>query len=203
MSINISCLRTVFSPPEDQLSHYTGQIISLAITCATPAGIQLLSLLPQRLFAELETLSVSSNQPSAYSALAKLIGNGLYSQMKTFSILFYTENCASCISELTEAVSKSCSLNKLGIHGCSFNSVNILPLCVYISSPKCMLKLGFSGNSFEANSLLLISSLPCTKSLESLNVSAIKLSLPDTEMLSARSILRWCPTQKIFRRLYL
>ena len=48
-----------------------------------------------------------------------------------------------------------------------------------------MLKLGLSGNSFEADSLFLISSLPCTKSLESLNVSAIKLSLQDTELLSA------------------
>ena len=186
VSIDMSCLRTVFLPPEHQLSQYTGQITSLAITSATPAGIQLLSLLPQRIVAELETLSVSSNQPSAYSALAKLIGNGLYSQMKTFSILFYTENCASCISELTEAVSKSCSLNKLGIHGCSFNSLNILPLCAYISSPKCMSKLMLSGNSFEADSLqLLISSLPCSNSLESLNISAIKLSLQDTEMLSA------------------
>ena len=186
MLMDMSCLRTVFSPPEDQLSHYTGQIISLSITSATPAGIQLLSLLPQRLFAELETLSVSSNQPSAYIALAELIGKGLYSQMKAFSIVFYTDNCATGISELTEAVSISCSLNRLRIYGCSFNSVNILPLCAYISSPKCMSKLVLCGNSFEADSMqLLISSLPCTKSLESLNISAIKLSLQDTELLSA------------------
>ena len=184
--LDMSYLSTVFSPPEYQLSHYTGQITSLAINNATSAGIQLLSLLPQRIFAELETFSIGSDQASAYSALAELIGNGLYSNIKVFRIYFYTEHCSSCISEMIEAISMSFSLNKFQVNGCSFNSANILQLCAYISSPKCISKLTLYSNSFEADSLqLLISSLPCSKSLESLNISTIKLSLQDTELLSA------------------
>ena len=186
VTVDMSYLRTVFSPPEHQLSQYTGQITSLRINNVTSAGIQLLSLLPQRISTNLHTLFVGSNQPSAYSALAKLMGNGLYSNVKMFSIFFHTKHCSSCISELTEVINMSFSLNKFQVYRCSFNSVNILPLCAYISSPKCMSKLTLSGNSFEADSLqLLISSLPCSKSLESLNISTIKLSLQDTELLSA------------------
>ena len=186
VTMNMSYLRTVFSPPEYQLSHYTGQITSLVINNATSAGIQLLSLLPRQIFTELKKFSVGSNQPSAYSALAEQIGNGLYVNMKKLSICFYTEHCSSCISELTKAISMSCSLSKFRVYTCSINSVNILPLCAYISSPKCMSKLTLYSNSFEADSLqLLISSLPCTQSLRSLNISAIKLSLQDTELLSA------------------
>ena len=186
VTMDMSCLRTVFSPPEHKLPHYTGHITSLAITNATPAGVQLLSLLPQRIFAELETFSVGSDQPSAYSALAERIGNGLYSNIKVFRISFYTKQCSNCISEMTEAISMSFSLNKFQVYRCSFNSANILPLCAYISSPKCMSDLMLYGNSFEANSLqLLISSLPCSKSLDSLHISNVKLSLPDTELLSA------------------
>ena len=185
VSINMSYLRTVFLPQEDKLSHYTGRIITLRITNATSAGIQLLSLLPQQIFSDLKTLSVGSDQPSAYSTLAEGIGNGLYSQMKIFSIFFYIEDYNSCISKLTEAVRESCCLNSFEVHRFSFNSDSILPLCAYISSPNCMSKLILSRNSFNGDSVqLLFSSLPCSRSLESLNISTIKFSLQDMELLS-------------------
>ena len=188
--IDMSFLTAVFSPPEDQLSHYTGQITSLRIFNATSVGIQLLSLLPPRVFTHLHSLVLGSDQPSAYSALVQQVRCGLYPQLKDFSLTYYYSHTLlgnSSIGELTEAISITySSLDAFAVCGCSFNPISILPLCAYISSPSCMSKLVLSEDSFEGDSLhLLISSLPCTKSLASLDISYTMLSLPDTELLSA------------------
>ena len=186
----MSSLTTVFCLSQnDQLSNFTGQITFLGIINATSAGMQQLNLLPQRLFIDLQDVSFGSDQPSAYSDLAELIRSGSIIQLKNISLYFSTNwTIASSISDVTNAISLTCSsLYKFQVQSCHFNPTNVLPLCAYISSPNCMSNLVLCGNnSFEADSLqLLISSLPCTKSLVSLNISYNKLSLQDTELLSA------------------
>ena len=61
----------------------------------------------------------------------------------------------------------------------------MLPLCKYISSPTCLTGLSVVNSEFHENTLqLLISAIPCAKTLIHLNLSQNTLPQSDVEMLS-------------------
>ncbi len=179
LAVDMSKLTTVVSIDNKR---YTGKILQLLIHRASSIGLKLLFSLPKQLFSSLYYLWVQGNDCS-YSILADLIQGGIMAQLKI--LCMYELNSAN-ILEITNAVETSCRhLTDLTLCSTTFDPSNILPLCAYISSRTKLSALVLFENSFARNSLqILISAIPCSKSLTTLQVTNCNVSAPDMEMLS-------------------
>ena len=186
VTVDMSFLTAVFSPVEEKdVSTYSGQIEALEVFNTTMTGVQQLEHFPQRVFTRLQTFSAICIHSSAFSALAKLLRCGTFPQLKNLFINFSLvgSDCSSVV-EVVEAL--DISLNKFSVYSCSFSPESILSLCACVSSHICMSSLTLPNSAFNGNSLqLLISALPCTKSLHFLDLTGSNILLSDIELLAA------------------
>ncbi len=185
LALNMSKLTTVVSIDNER---YTGKILQLLLHRASSFALKLVFSLPKQLFSSLDYmyLWVQGIDRSYYSVLADLIQGGVMAQLKKLCLHNVYELNSTNILEITNAVETSCRhLTNLTLCSTAFDPSNILPLCAYISSRTKLSNIVLFKNYFAKNSLqILISAIPCSKSLNTLEVTNCNVSLPDMEILS-------------------
>ena len=185
LAVDMSKLTTVVSIDNER---YTGKILQLLLHRASSFALKLVFSLPKQLFSSLDYmyLWVQGIDRSYYSVLADLIQGGVMAQLKKLCLHNVYELNSTNILEITNAVETSCRhLTNLTLCSTAFDPSNILPLCAYISSRTKLSTIVLFENSFAKNSLqILISAIPCSKSLNTLEVTNCNVSLPDMEILS-------------------
>ena len=170
-----------------QMSSYVGQINRLGIINVTGSGLEKFCSLPQNLFLNLRYLLLYhlSYVSVATKEIAKVIKKSLFSSLEEFSI--GVANGSFCgVGDVVDALRLSCPrLIKLNTKRSVFTPSDMLQLCEYISSPTILAGLSIVESEFQEDSLqLLISAIPCAKSLLVLDLSFNQFHQTDVEMLS-------------------
>ena len=179
LGLDLEKLTSVF-PAQNCDSFYSGWIDSLHIGYLTGSGLERFFSLPQTLLSNLSRLVFfrSYSVSMLTMAVTNLIRRGKYSNL----LHFYMGNEAGFtgVGDLVDALQASCPrLTTLGTKGSVFTPSDMLPLCKYICSPACLTELSLMKSEFQ----LLISAIPCAKSLIHLDLSNNVLPSSDIEML--------------------
>ena len=185
LTLDLEKLTSVF-PAQNRLSDYSGCIDKLSIGNVTVSALEIFFSLPQILFSKLHQLVLlcSGFTSVMATALANLIQKGNFPNLKEFFMA--PENGFSGVGDLVHALQFSCPrLAAYCAQGSVFTPSDMLPLCKYISSPTCLAGLGLLKSTFQEDTLqLLISAIPCAKSLIDLDLSFNQFHQSDVEMLS-------------------
>ena len=186
LSLNLEKLTSVFSAQKSDSASYSGWIDKLDIVYERGCGLEIFFSLPHILFSKLHHLLLWSSGSTSVMAIAvaNLIKKGLFPRLQDFRMGH--ESCFSGVGDLIDSLQVSCPLlTTFCAHGSVFTQSDILPLCKYISSPSCLTELMLEKSKFQEDTLhLLISAIPCAKSLIILKLSFNQFHQSDVEMLS-------------------
>ena len=191
LTLNLQKLTSVFQA-QNRLSDsasYSGCIDKLNLGHVTSNGLERFFSLPQVLFSKLLKLhffycSVSTSATTI--VVANLVKKGMFPLLQDFRIGHVDSRFSGDVGDLVEALQGSCPrLTTFCAQGSVFTPSDMLPLCKYISSPTILAKLNLSKSKFQEDTLqLLISAIPCAKSLIHLDLSFNQFYHSDVEMLS-------------------
>ena len=183
VSVNLEKLTSVFQAQNSDLASYSGWIDKLIIGHVTDSALEIFFSLPQILFSKLHHLVLygSGSTSVMATAVANLIKKGNFPNLKEFCMAY---ECG--VGDLVDALQVSCPLLTAFItKGSVFTPSDMLQLCKYISSSTHFAGLGLLKSEFQEDTLqLLISAIPCAKSLIHLELSFNQLPQSDVEMLS-------------------
>ena len=165
----------------------------------TDSALEILFSLPQILFSKLHHLILRGSGSTSVmaTAVANLIQKGNFPILKEFYMSH--ESVFSGVGDLVDALQVSCPLLTAFVTIRSvFTPSDMLQLCKYISSSTHVAGLGLLKSKFQEDTLqLLISTIPCAKSLIYLELSFNQFHQSDVEMLSVALSVN--PTLKILK----
>ena len=193
LGLNLEELTSVFPAQNSDSASYSGFIDKLVIGYVTDSGLERFFSLPQILFSKLRRLVFYSTDATTI-AVANVLKRGIFQNLQNFG--WANDECSG-VGVLVNAVQVSClHLATFITRKCVFSQSDMLPLCKYISSPTCLSELILLKSEFQEDTLqLLISAIPCAKSLVYFDLSFNQLLPSDVEMLSVALSVN--PTLKI------
>ena len=184
LHIDLEKLTSVFSAQDSDFAFYSGWIHTLVVGYVTGNGLERFFSLPQIFFSKLKQLIFYASCSASVTTIAitNLMKNRTFSNLLEFSVI----HANSAAGELVDALQISCPrLTMFSAQGSVFAQSDMLPLCKYISSPSCLTVLMLLKSEFQEDTLqLLISAVPCAKSLVHLDLSFNQLLPADVEMIS-------------------
>ena len=184
LGLDLEKLTSVFPAQKSDFASYSGFIDGLVIGNVTDSTLERFFSLPQILFLKLRRLSFYSTDATTL-AVANIVKRGIFQNLHKFG--WANDECSfSGVGDLVNAVQISCPrLTTFFSRKCAFASSDMLQLCKYISSPTCLAELSLVESEFQEDTLqLLISAIPCAKSLIHLDLSFNQFHQSDVEMLS-------------------
>ena len=186
LGLDLEKLTSVFPTQSRDSASYSGWIDKLRIENVTDSALEILFSLPQILFSKLRHLVLWSSGSTSVMATAvtNLIQKGNCPNLKEFCMGH--ENGFSGVGDLVDALQVSCPrLTTFIVRGSVFTPSDMLPLCKYISSSTFLSEMSLLESKFQEDTLqLLISAIPCAKSLIDLDLSFNQFHQSDVEMLS-------------------
>ena len=201
LGLSLEKLTSVF-PSQNRLSDsasYSGWIDRLIIGHVTDSALERFFSLPHILFSKLHHLVLYGSGSTSVMAtlVANLIKKGNCPNLKEFCMAH--ESGFSGVGDIVDALQVSCPcLTTFIIRRSMFTPSDMLPLCKFISSSAHLAGLSLMKSEFQEDTLqVLISAVPCAKSLIDLELSFNQLPQSDVEMLSVA--LSANPTLKILK----
>ena len=181
LTLNLEKLTSVFPAQNSDSASYSGCIDKLNLGYVTVNGLEKFFSLPQILFPKLRQLVFYGYWSTSANTITTLVNRGMFPLLQDF---FGSFSCG--VGDLVDALQVSCPcLTTLGTERSVFTPSDMLPLCKYSSSSTILAKLNLSKSKFQEDTLqLLISAIPCAKSLIHLELSFNQLPQSDVEMIS-------------------
>ena len=186
LHIDLEKLTSVFPAPNSDSASYLGRIDTLVVGYVTGSGLERFFSLPKILFSKLSQLifyaSGSASVTASAIAVANLIKKRVFPNLVEFGVVYANSDAGKVVNALQ--VSCPC-LTMFCTQGSVFTPSDMLPLCKYICYSKSLTELSLVKSEFQEDTLqLLISAIPCAKSVIHLDLSFNQLSPSDVEMLS-------------------
>ena len=179
-------LTTVFQVQNSDFASYSGWIDVLNIQYETDSALEIFFSLPQILFSKLNHLILygSGSTSVMATAVANLIQKGNFPNLNEFVVGH--ESGFSGVRDIVDTLQVSCPLlTTFCVQRSEFTPADMLPLCKYVSCSTHLAVLGLLKSEFQEDTLqLLISAIPCAKSLIHLDLSFNQFHQSDVEMLS-------------------
>ena len=199
LGLSLEKLTSVFPAPNSDSASYSGWIDELRIGNVTDSALEIFFSLPHILFSKLHHLILCGSGSTSVmaTAVANLIQKGNFPNLKEFCMTH--ESGFSGVGDLVDALQVSCPrLTTFITNESVFTPSDMLQLCKYISSSTHLAGLSLMKSEFQEDTLqLLISALPCAKSLIDLDLSFNQFHQSDVEMLSVALSVN--PTLKILK----
>ena len=198
LTLNLEKLTSVFPAQNSGSTSYSGCIDKLDLGYVTGNGLERFFSLPQILFSQLLELNFfCCSFSTSATTITTLVNRGMFPLLQDF---FGSFSCG--VGDLVDALQGSCPrLTTFCSEGSVFTPSDMLPLCKYVSTSTHLAKLSLLKSKFQEDTLqLLISAIPCAKSLIVLDLSFNQFHLSDVEMLSVALSVN--PTLKILKLNY-